>query len=226
LTPININYNCCAFRSGGYGLQPNSNTIIKALINSGFMIDSSVVPNLIEKSNVNEVDFSIVPKMANYYLDYDLSASKSGKGIFEIPIASYKFNLIDNFFYKIKILLTFLLYRAKNGKAKGYPIQEEENVSKYLKYYNFLKSFNDRFYYLNCSTNDAIMFQSTKKYLMQFDYTKKDVFFSFNMHPKMMTTEHFQALKNYHNKLTIYYNDNIQAISFQQAAEKLAKNIL
>jgi len=32
-------YHCIAFRAGGYGLQPNSDVIFKALIDAGFLID-------------------------------------------------------------------------------------------------------------------------------------------------------------------------------------------
>jgi len=229
LRQVNNNYTCIAFRSGGYGLQPNSNIVIKALIDSGFIIDSSIVPDFILKSNVNIIDFSIVPKMANYYLDYDLSTpSVINKGIFEIPIASCKFNVIDHSFYQINMLLKLfqnkmLPGKLNNEKQKGYGIQDTVIRSKHSKYYKFLKSFNNRFYYLDCSTNDEKMFQCTKKYLTQFDSYNNDIFFSFNMHPKDMTKEHFKALENYHNKLKIFYQDTIQSISYQHAAEMLIK---
>ena len=70
------------------------------------------------------------------------------------------------------------------------------------------------------------MFLCTKKYLKQFDSGNQDIFFSFNMHPKVMTPEHFQALEKYHKKLTGHYKGTIQAISFQQAAAILRRNLL
>jgi hypothetical protein len=229
LRQVNNNYNCIAFRSGGYGLQPNSNIVIKALIDSGFIIDSSIVPEFILKTNVNSIEFSIVPKMANYYLDYDLiTPSAVNKGIFEIPIASCKFNLIDHSFYQIDMLSKLFQNKMLPGKLnnenqKGYGIQDTVIRSQHSKYYKFLKSLNNRFYYLDCSTNDEKMFQCTKKYLGQFDFYRDDIFFSFNMHPKDMTKEHFKALENYHNKLKIYYQDTIQSISYQDAADILMK---
>jgi hypothetical protein len=229
LRQVNNNYNCIAFRSGGYGLQPHSNIIIKALIDSGFIIDSSIVPDFIFKSNVNSIDFSIVPKMANYYLDCDLSTpSAEYKGIFEIPIASCKFNRKDHYFYQIVMLVKLFQNKMLPGKLniekqRGYGIQDTVIRSKHVKYYTFLKSLNNRFYYLDCSTDDEKMFRCTKKYLSQFDCNNNDIFFSFNMHPKVMTKEHFKALENYHNKLKMYYQDSIQSISYQHAAEILIK---
>jgi len=233
LNQVDKNYHCIAFRSGGYGLQPNSDIVIKALIDSGFIIDTSIVPGLILKSNVNEIDFSMVPKMANYYLDNDVHTSSDiNQGIFEIPIASCTFNIMETSCHQINSLLTFLQNKIYPRKlpgsctqARGYSIRQSGNNPNHSKYYNFLKSFNDRFYYLNCSTNDEKMFQCTRKYLHRFDYINKNIFFSFNMHPKGMTQEYFNALEKYHSKLKNYYKDTIQAISYQQAAEMITKKL-
>ena len=220
LQPVDKNYQCIAFRAGGYGLQPNSDILIKALTEAGFVIDSSIVPDLIDRTNVNETDFSVVPRLANYYLDADLSVpSKDCRGIFEIPMPSCKFNLTDTLRYKTIAVVSYLKNSTKQGNAKGYAIQQTGN--KYTKYFNFVASLGNGFDYLNCSTNEERMFECTRKYLMQFDPGTTSVFFSFNMHPKSMTEEHFSALKNYHSKLFSYYQGNIQAISFQQAAEMI-----
>jgi hypothetical protein len=230
LHEVDKNYNCIAFRSGGYGLQPNSDVVIKALKDSGFRIDSSIVPGFIFKTNVSDINFSNVPKNANYYLDYNLSIpSLENQGIFEIPIASHTFNVIENSFFKITDLLAILQNKAirkltsYQPKEKGYPIQQLGNIPCHSKYDNFLKFFNNRFYYLECSIYDEIMFQLTKNYLMQFDCNNTNIFFSFNMHPKEMTKEHYSALVRYHNKIKKQYKDNIQAISYQQASEMLTK---
>ncbi|GEM_PF-251468 len=239
LGTVNKNYQCIAFRAGGYGLQPNSAIVMKALRDSGFVIDSSIVPGFVLKNKINEVDFSMVPKMANYYLDSDLTTpSKNNQGIFEIPLASCTFSIGQNFlsqfsYYSLKF------FRARSGqgasapsavKEKGYPIQQvpKKNSArkpKHSKLYNFfVETIDNCFNYLDCSTDDEKMFQCTKTYLKHFDVVNKDVFFAFNMHPKGMTKDHFAALEKYHHKLTGYYQGNIQAIRYQQAAEMLVKN--
>jgi hypothetical protein len=231
LRQVDKNFNCIAFRAGGYGLYPNSDIVIKALIDSGFIIDSSIVPDLIFKSDVNDINFSNVPKIANYYLDRDLSTpSLDDRGIYEIPIASCNFSAPENFFYKIASLLTFLkstsMYRKLNKtqqKKMGYTIQQFGKKSNHSKFYSLLKTFNNRFYFLDCSIFEEIMFQCTKKYLKQFDSTNVNIFFSFNMHPKVMTKEHYIALEKYHIKIKKHYKDNIQAITYRQAFEILTK---
>jgi len=235
LRQVNTGYHCIAFRSGGYGLQPNSSAVIRALTDAGFIIDSSIVPDLVIRNNINEIDFSIVPKMANYYLDDGVSSpSKEGRGIFEIPVASCTFSIGENFLAQISILSRYV--QKSTGRSsgspvreKGYPIQQNENQQankepKHSKYYNFIREFYyDRFYYLDCSTNNKKMVQCTKKYLKQFDSMHTTVFFAVNMHPKEMTKEHFTALEKYHTALKTYYKGNIQAISYQQAAEMITK---
>ena len=121
--------------------------------------------------------------------------------------------------------------RATNThvKDKGYSIQKNspQNITRktnHSKYYNFfVDTVYDDFYYLDCSTDDERMLLCTKKYLKQFDSLNKNIFFSFNMHPKGMTKKHFIALEKYHNSLTKYYKDNIKVITFQQAAELIQK---
>ena len=175
---------------------------------------------------MNRIDFSEVPKEANYFLNGDLSAGTTAPpGIFEIPIASSKIGQADNSMSKIKIFLTFFRNKVTpekfgNGheKPRGYIIQEQDGRSQYSNYYQFIKSFPNRFSYLDCSTDAENMFTCTKNYVQQFDLNQ-DIYFSFNMHPKGMTERHLQALERYHKKIQRYYHDTIQPISFQQAAD-------
>jgi hypothetical protein len=236
LRQVNTSYQCVAFRAGGYGLQPNAATVLKALTDAGFIIDSSIVPDLVIRNTVNEVDFSHVPDRSNYYL-YDGINSPSLKdyGIFEIPIASCTFSIGENFLNQLSVLSRYVRNKRRGRasgsrrKEKGYQIQLQENRQTLSKpehsiYFNFLREFYyDRFYYLDCSTDHEKMVRCTKKYLQQFDGVHNNVFFSLNMHPKEMTQEHFTALEKYHTALQAYYQGNIQAISYQQAAEMITK---
>ena len=233
LRPVNNGYNCVAFRAGGYGLQPNSAVVIRALADAGFIIDSSIVPNLVIRNAVNKIDFSQVPALANYYLSDGInSQSLKHEGIVEIPIASCTFSLRENFLAQVSIVSRYIHKKHTAGSSateKGYPIQEnEKNLDGpepgHSKYYQFIREFYyNRFYYLDCSTNDEKMLQCTKKYLQHFDGVHNNVFFSCNMHPKEMSKEHFAALEKYHTALKAQYGRNIQAISYQQAAEMIAK---
>ena len=108
---------------------------------------------------------------------------------------------------------------------RGFGIQNKEDIPRIIKYYNYVKFHSNRFYYLNCSTDEKSMLKCTKRYLQQFNGIDHDVFFSFNMHPKGMTKDHFAALKKYHKSLIGYYGKNIQALRFQDAAEIVGKKV-
>ena len=95
--------------------------ILKALHDSGFIIDSSIVPGFVLKSKVNEIDFSNVPKIANYYLDSDVSTpSKNNQGIFEIPIASCTFSIMGEFF--VSILSFIKIFRVLKSDREHHRI--------------------------------------------------------------------------------------------------------
>ena len=119
LQQVRSDYRCVAFRAGGYGLQPHTPVILKALAEAGFMIDSSIVPGLVVRSSVNEIDFSRVPCRANYYLDHDLATpSGDNRGVFEIPIASCTFGPWENFLLQMSVLSRYIRRkRTKNPPA-------------------------------------------------------------------------------------------------------------
>jgi hypothetical protein len=156
-------------------------------------------------------------------------------GIFEIPVASCTFSIGENVLNQLFVVSRYIHNKRKGRssgsreKEKGYQIQLQENRQapsepEHSIYYNFLREFYyDRFSYLDCSTDHEKMVRCTKKYLQQFDGVHTDVFFSMNMHPKEMTKEHVTALEKYHTALQRYYQGNIKAISYQQAAEIIAK---
>lgn len=87
LGSVRPGYSTVAFRAGGYGLQPGEREIIKALMDAGYIIDSSIVPGLVLQTVRNNINFSICPESANYYLNPDSGLVKANSdGIFEIPI--------------------------------------------------------------------------------------------------------------------------------------------
>lgn len=91
LAPISDSYRCIAFRAGGYGLQPNSGEIVRALLDAGVLIDSSIVPGMVLTTNVNRVDFSNVPRKANYFISPALGLDHaSDEGVYEIPVLALR----------------------------------------------------------------------------------------------------------------------------------------
>lgn len=87
----NPNYQCIAYRGGGYNLEPYSALIIDGLKSCGIRYDSSIVPGYFFKSAQNCVDYTRVPNLPNWYLSASGNLNETGKeGILEIPVASAK----------------------------------------------------------------------------------------------------------------------------------------
>lgn len=232
--PIDKNYQCLAFRAGGYGLQPRSNIILKALQETGYHIDSSIIPRAKFQTNVQAVDFSQVPTQANYWL-HDTTGltttSQPGKGIVEIPIASTLINPKNRWhvfgWEAIRQASQIVLGSDLSQPLRGYPCNTTTTSSRPLAnrfkraYWRSQTLLANRFLRLELNTNPTLMMKCVKSYLKDFDTESQDIFFSLNCHPKGITTAHLIALETFHKTLEKQYGENIMAITFQQAWERI-----
>jgi len=81
-------YQCLAFRAGGYHLDPGSAEIFKNLTAQGIRYDSSVCKNYRFSSGLSTIDFGGMPKKPNWFIDAGGNYKQdAGTGILEIPIA-------------------------------------------------------------------------------------------------------------------------------------------
>lgn len=88
-------YNCIAYRAGGFCVQPEKE-LFDILLNNGVIIDSSVVPRYFSLDGVNCSDFRKVPHKLNWLITPDDGISKASTyGLFEVPIISVKPRLIE-----------------------------------------------------------------------------------------------------------------------------------
>lgn len=81
-------YQCLAFRAGGYHLDPGSAEIFKNLAAQGIRYDSSVCKNYRFSSGLSTIDFRVMPKKPNWFIDSGGNYKQdAAAGIREIPIA-------------------------------------------------------------------------------------------------------------------------------------------
>jgi hypothetical protein len=87
LRPVAPAYRTVAYRAGGYGIQPGERAILRALVDAGYRIDSSIVPGMRMVTARNRIDFRSVPSQSNYYLAPDGGLERvAAAGILEVPI--------------------------------------------------------------------------------------------------------------------------------------------
>jgi len=79
-------YQCIAFRAGGWCIQP-SNHVIKGLIDIGFRVDSTVAPGLQNTTRGEWSNFKKAPRKSYWKTENDVCCD-TGSGVWEVPIAT------------------------------------------------------------------------------------------------------------------------------------------
>ncbi len=79
-------YRVLAFRAGGWCIQP-STMVIRALLDLGFLVDSTVAPGFYNAMPGEWSDFRRVPAKSYWRTDGDVG-SESSVGLWEVPIVS------------------------------------------------------------------------------------------------------------------------------------------
>jgi hypothetical protein len=226
LCSVNPYYRCIAFRAGGYGIQPNTKEIFQALIDTGYLIDSSIVPGMVLATNVNQIDFAGVPKQGNYFLSPESGLNQaSEKGIFEIPILALRNSkdrwiLAKNFPLRV---FTYLrnIYGSKN---LGYGIQSTAKGSGLSV---ILREFDSLFHpfwrlELRADTTVKMMLDAVTSYINAYYDQRSDIYFAFSLHSKSINLNMLNNLKEFHYRLQRIYGDQLKAITFQEAGHLMS----
>lgn len=227
LRPVDPSYQCIAFRAGGYGIQPNDKELIGALLSAGFKIDSSIVPGMFFKSNVNQIDFRRVPSKLIYRIGtrYGIDQEDS-QGIFEIPIAAYSESFQETMMDRFRMLRIFgsrfvdKIVGVKNqvgprGKTiqKNSPIKQV--VSLILRPSLFSLEFKGQL------VDVKRMLAGTNKLIRSHLKESTQLYLSATCHPKNVFLPTIQGILEFWRSMVHFYGKNIKAITFQEAAKKM-----
>ena len=169
LRPVDPSYACVAFRAGNYGIQPEHERVFAALVETGYRVDSSVVPGLVLQNEVNRVDFRGWPE-------------RSGPlhGVYEVPIPSARFGPVD--------AVRRRLGRRPARPARGTTIQAAAGARPSLRSRLF------RLDILELGPDPRRLRTITARYLRR---VGTDVDFSFSCHPKAIGEPELEALGAY-----------------------------
>ncbi|MEO5346588.1 MAG: hypothetical protein H7834_09455 [Magnetococcus sp. YQC-9] len=236
LTPHAPDYRCIAFRAGGYGLQPDEAMLLAALSETGYRIDSSIIPGFALTTAMQQVDFSCVPRVGNYWLTPNSGLNRSapeGAGVFEIPIGAYRFTPRE----RLKVRLPAALRQAltilldlPTPTARGLPCNESpQNTNKPVSrlkraYWRFSSVLTNDFQRLELGSDPVALLACIEGYLRAAGYRRgeeNEIFVALNIHPKGIHAAHLDALERFHEQLWQRHADDIVAITFQQAWRRL-----
>lgn len=136
-------YECIAYRAGGFCLQPTSE-LIEALYDIGIRIDSSIAPQLISTSKTNYYNYKANLPYINWWIGSDLSwhlnAADSEKKLLEIPIGTDNKNIPS---FIVKRLFNEKNVKLSLGRKRGSYINELEDAPKSMTaVWNYLRGYN------------------------------------------------------------------------------------
>jgi hypothetical protein len=179
---VDPNYKLCAFRAGGWCIEP-FDVIKKCFKKTGIFIDSSVAPGIKKESHLYIADFTNVnPEKDFYYFDdtptKEINYAPDKNYFLEIPITTIK----TNYIYKIKNKI--FTYKNKNLFKKfgdGIPVPENKNKTKYKKSFRTMLTLEGN------ASPEALIGE-----LKKLPNEKK--IFTFISHPKCLTQNSFKIL--------------------------------
>jgi len=112
LQPYKEDYQCVAFRAGSWAVE-DENKLVKALIQTGFKIDTSVVPNVTFNEGYIKFSYPNCPHRYHYwYINKKLSEASLDRQLMEIPIYTIKNKLsIFKYINMKSIVLKLLIHK-------------------------------------------------------------------------------------------------------------------
>ncbi len=231
LAPVDSRYRCVAFRAGGYGIQPNDREILAALEDTGYLIDSSVVPGMVLETNVNRIDFRAVPHEGNYLINKQQGLARvANSGIYEIPVLALRESEARWLLTKHLFLKILSRFTERAGEIRrGYTIQAtDSDVSMQTipgRIIQHLKTVRRGWLMLELSANPGIMAEAARRYIDH--YYKHDggtLYFSVSCHSKSINERRLSSLASFHHRLKKLYAEELQAITFREAANHITSN--
>jgi len=121
LQKLNPDYQCTAFRAGGYNIG-NDKQSIDALINNGIKLDSSVCPGFFSSSSFSNYDYTAVDEQMPYWQSsYSLLIPSNSPvaQCLELPLLSIRSTFTE------KLSLARLYSQIKNRHLKKLPLKRE-----------------------------------------------------------------------------------------------------
>ena len=144
--PAKADYQCIAYRAGGYAVYPDSDIIFENLYKQGIRYDSSMAKGYYFSSGLSEVDFRKLPKTPNWVItpeNYQKvpplkgaggcsfgSSMQDPPGILEIPIATIPKTLLE---IPTRFKLKKYAYRAAENRGQMIHTNHKTNLSSKIK---------------------------------------------------------------------------------------------
>ena len=205
---IRPDYQCNAFRSGGFNLNTSPKTILQVLYQNGIRFDSSIAKGYFFSSAISYVDYRKTAKKCNWYLDFAGDFSKECQsGILEIPVASKP----KSFF---EVPTQFKLKKFENRAVnRGFVIHAEKDPNKLNR---IRQLFSARMLTVDNYTYCVDYLMKILKYNISKYKKEEAVYCCLIGHPKSMGNYSLELLTEFVTKAKAEYKDDLCFSTFQK----------
>ena len=203
---VNPDYQCTAFRSGGFNLHGSPKTILESLYRNGIHFDSSIAKGYFFSSAISYVDYRKTAKKCNWYLDFEGDFSKeNSSGILEIPTAGKP----KSFF---EIPTRFKLKTLENRTVnRGFVIHTEKDPNPF---HRIRQLFSARMLTVDNYTYSLEYLMKIVKHTVSKYKKELPVYFCLIGHPKSMGDYSLDLLAGFVNQIQNLYKDDVQFCTF------------
>jgi hypothetical protein len=204
--PVKNDYQCIAYRAGGYNLEPETELILSALFQLGIRIDSSIAKGLYFKTDYSHVDYKKMPEDCNWYISPKGNIRHAGKdGIFEIPIATIKAGLRTNLLHTLR--------KAKYKKRAFYSGKTiyagKMKLIDKLRFVFSVRMLGFDLHTLSSGDLMKILEHNVRRYS-----SGKEIILSTVSHPKNMGPYSLKLMKEFVDKTREKYKDAVEFTTF------------
>jgi hypothetical protein len=212
---VKSDYQCIAFRAGGYDVEPESKRILNKLFDLGIRIESSVIKDFYLDYSFSKIDYSKTPTSSFWFISKDGPlTTASQEGLLELPISSKPTGLRDLLGRRIKKTFNKGVFKSRlyNNSGTGYlAISGKQNLrSKYRSITNPTVLTFDR-EYRDVQDLESIVSHNVKKY----EDEKSDLYLTVIAHPKSMGEYHLGLMKSFIDRMRKIYGDQVEFITYR-----------
>ena len=208
-------YECIAFRAGGYDVEPESKRILNKLYELGIRLESSVIKELYLDYNFSHIDYTGSPVTSQWTISKNGPLIKpSQSDLLELPISSRPISLFDIMSRRLRKIVNGKEYKSRtytNG-GKGFAaVQGTQDLkSKWRKIFNPAVLSLDK-EYVEYKDLKSIVDYNVEQYKSE----KNDLVLTVIGHPKSMGEYHLQLMKEFVEGMRNQFGEHVSFVTYR-----------
>lgn len=211
-------YQCVAFRAGGYNLEPGNGGIFKNLLEQGIRFDSSICKNYRFSSALSDIDFRGLPAAPNWFIGADGNIKNTSEsGVLEIPIAG-----IPKTIFEVPTRFKLKKFASRAPADHGFQIHQGRPAG----IMNRMKQlFSDRMLNFDNYTYSLDYLMKILDYNLRKYRQYDEVMLCAIGHPKTMGDYAMKLFRDFVLNVREKYQGQVQFCTYQQYHNDLKKNM-